>query len=628
MKHDIWKIIFIWCTTSLYVTAGITNLTNMTMQAITDNSCFNKTFTMLGSEIINDVNIEINLNHTWRADLDITLTSPQGTSVDITSDNGGSRNNLLVIFDDAAGTSITADNANHTSVVTRQSETPLSALNTEDALGIWTLQICDDAGADAGTFIYAILTIDATPVSLADQLIIEYKQDECYWLGSSQADILENINAKNAISMNGADTYQPTSTANYAGLCRAGNFNGDNYADVDVAFTLGTEWTMSEWIEFPLANTGQVYHVLGSYAGIGDLPLFDLRGFPNIKWGIYDNTQGYKTKNFNNGLSGWHQLTFTNIAGETKLYLDGTYHSTVALGTSGDVRVLNTSKDGFDTQTLSSNTDELKFWNKILTDEEIGKLYNNEKAGTDYDGNPRVCSTCEANATAGIWGLIGIPADLRTSANKDVSHVFDEFPAGSYNVSANADGWIVMKRNYSTTDNSSSYSIVPYNGTPLEFGQGYWLLSKQNVTWSENTLQKVDYNSTHGACTATSCVEIDMTAITKNFAAPDNDANDHSGRNRNNMLGFVGRMPVNWADCRILINGTSYTPSAADAAGYIDKQVWQYNPGVGGANANGYTTCDDTSPGGCKLEPYKGFWIVLHGKTKNTTVKLLIPKES
>jgi len=627
MKHNVLKTIFILYCFPVFIMAGITNITNNTSQAITDNSCFNKTFNMLSSETINDINIEVDIDHTWRADLDITLTSPQATVVNLTSDNGGSRDNLRVIFDDAAGTSITADNANHTSTVTRQPEASLSVFNGEDAQGIWTLEVCDDAGADTGTFNYAVLTIDGTPISLADQLIVEYKEDACYWLGTSQTDIIESINAKNAIAMNGSDTYQPTSTANYTGLCRAGNFNGNNYADVDVVFTLGTEWTMSVWVEFPFTNTGQTYHILGSYNGDGDLPLFDFSGYPDIKWGIYDNSKSYTTADFNDSLTGWHQLTFTNVAGETKLYLDSNYHSKIALSTSGDVSVLNTSTDSVSNQTISTNTDELKFWNKILTVSQIGQLYNNEKIGIDYNGNTRICSTCDTNATAGIWGLIGIPADLRTSVNKDVADVFDEFPSGSYDVSANADGWVVYKRTYSNIDNSSSYDLVPYSGTPLEFGQGYWLLTKEDVAWSENTLQNVDYNSTHADCVTTNCVEIDMTAVTKNFGAPDNDVNDHSGRNRNNMLGFVGRVPVNWADCRILVDGTAYTPSAADSAGYIDKQIWQYNPGVGGANANGYTTCDDTTPGGCKLEPYKGFWVILHGKTKNTTVKLLIPKE-
>jgi hypothetical protein len=83
---------------------------------------------------------------------------------------------------------------------------------------------------------------------------------------------------------------------------------------------------------------------------------------------------------------------------------------------------------------------------------------------------------------------------------------------------------------------------------------------------------------------------------------------------------------VDWADCRFIIDGLDYTPTAANAAGYASKQIWQYNPGTG-ANANGYTTCDDTGIGACKLIPYEGFWIELHGLTKGKTVKLLVPQE-
>ena len=470
-------------------------------------------------------------------------------------------------------------------------------------------------------------SFDSSKTIKCKTLVSEYREDECYWLGSSAVDIIESENANNAIAMNSADTFQPTTTANYAGLCRAGNFNGTRYADVDVAFTLGATWTLSTWIEFPLSNTGQQYHILGSYVGVGDLPVLDFAANPDIKWGIYDNAGTYTTADFNDTLSGWHQLTFVNTSGNTTLYLDGVLHSSIALSTSGDVTVLSTSKDGFNTQTLSGNTDELKIWGTTLSAEEINNLYIDEKAGNTYDGNPRVCKTCDANASAGIWGLIGIPADFRTAVSKDVADVFDEFPSGSYNVPGNVDGWVVFKRNYSSTSNDSNYSIVPYTGLPLEFGQGYWLITKVDVAWSENTLPNVDYNSTNPACTASNCVEIDLTSVTKNFGAPDNDPNDHTGRNRNNMLGFIGHTPVDWADCRFLIDGTVYTPSGAESAGFLDKQVWQYNPGALGANANGYTTCDDITPGTCKLEPYKGFWVILHGITKNKTVKLLIPQE-
>jgi len=627
MKYNLVKFIYTLLLFPYILFAGVTSIQNNLVQGITDNTCFNKTFNMPTSTIITDIIIEIKIKHSWRADLDITLTSPLSTAVDLTSDNGGNRNNLYVTFSDDAATNITADNATHTVMVQRAPEVALSAFDGEDAQGIWTLQVCDDAGGDIGTYIFARLDINDTVIPLSDGLKIEYREDECYWLGASQVDIIDSINANNAIAMNGASTIQSVSTANYAGLCRAGDFTGNNYADVDVAFTLGITWTLSTWIEFPVSNPAQTYHILGSYTGVGDLPLLDYALSPNIRWGIYNNSGAYATADFNDTLTGWHQLTFVNTTGNTTLYIDGVMHNSIALSTSGDVTVLNTSTDGFSTQALGANTDEFKIWNKSLSAAEISSVYLAEKSGNNYDGTPRVCKTCDANATAGIWGLIGVPADFRTAVNKDVADVFDEFPAVDYNAPANPNGWVVFKRDYNAISNASTYSVVPYTGLPLEFGQGYWLISKTDQAWSENTLPNVDYNSTNPNCVTSPCVEIDLTSVNLNFGAPDNDTNDGSGENRNNMLGFAGQTPVDWADCRIVVDGVAYTPSASEVAGYTEKQVWQYNPGAGGANANGYTTCDDTTPGGCKLEPYKGFWLVLHGLTKNKTVKLLVPKE-
>ena len=627
MKMNIYQYILSFCLLTSYGMAAVTSIENNDSQDIIDHSCFNKIFNMPTSTIITDITIEVNINHSWRADLDITLTSPLGTIVDLTSDNGGNKNNLYVFFDDAAATSITTDNTSHTVTVSRRPEQSLSAFDSEDAQGNWILEICDDAGGDTGRYNYGRLDINDTVIPLSAGLTVEYKQDECYWLGSSQVDVIESINGNDAIAMSGADTLQPSATANYAGLCRAGDFTLGHYADVDVSFTLGTEWTMSTWVEFPLSNTGSTWHILGSYSGQGDLPVLHFGNYPDIRWGVYDNGGGTTLADFNDTLTGWHQLTFVNTSGLTKLYLDGVIHSSVSASTSGDVTVLYTSKDGFTTQNISGNTDEFKIWTRILSSSQINEVYQNEKLGNTYDGSPRICKTCDTSAIAGIWGLIGVPADFRRATNKDVADVFDEFPAVDYNIPSNPNGWVVFKRNYSGTDNSSSYSVVPYTGTSLEFGQGYWLATQSTVNWSENTLPSVDYNSTNPACPTSTCVEISLTSVTKNFAAPDNDINDGSGKNRNNMLGFVGHVPINWADCRFLIDGVAYTPSAAEIAGYADKQVWQYNPGVGGANANGYTTCDDITPGTCKLEPYKGFWVILHGKTKGKTVKLLISKE-
>lgn len=637
MKNSIVRIVCILCVFPLFVVAGITTITNSDTQAITDNNCFSKTFSMPSSEIINTVNIEVNIDHTWRADLDITLTSPQGTVVDLTSDNGGARDNLYVLFDDAAATSITSDNSNHTSTVVRQPEVALSTLSGEDAQGVWNLKVCDDAGGDTGTFHYAKLYIDATPRLLSDGLQVDYRMDECYWLdgaGGVSGDVKDSsgnhYDATSASLASVDSAIKQTCTSGKFGL------NGDRVSvdDTSVLGALTNTLTISAWL-YPTAFTkwsSAVQKVSSDGWNDGFGLIHDNGDGTNIIFYINNAFDGAGRVSASLTMNAWNHIVGVYDGNHVSIYKNGVFVASSAYNEdiSNVSQPLTIGNDYLSTSyndVWQGNIDEVKVWSRALSEAEILTIYNNELAGNNFDGTPRVCPTCEANATAGIWGLIGIPADLRTSPNKDVADIFDEFPAGSYNVSSNADGWIVMKRNYSTTDNASSYSIVPYTGTPLEFGQGYWLLTKQDAAWGENGLPGVDYNATHAACVTESCVEIDLTSVTKNFGPPDNDVNDHSGKNRNNMLGFIGHAPVNWADCRILINGTSYTPSAADSAGYIDKQIWQYNPGTGGANANGYTTCDDTTPGGCKLEPYRGFWVVLHGKTKNTVVKLLIPKE-
>src|SRR5262245_48353340 len=51
-----------------------------------------------------DVNLTTNLTHTFPGDLDITLTSPAGTVVTITTDNGGTNDDVFngTVWDDGA----------------------------------------------------------------------------------------------------------------------------------------------------------------------------------------------------------------------------------------------------------------------------------------------------------------------------------------------------------------------------------------------------------------------------------------------------------------------------------------------------------------------------------------------
>ena len=99
--------------------------------------------------VIGDVDVSFSATHTWDADLDITLISPGGTSVELSTDNGGSGNNYTgAVFDDEATQAITAGSAPFTGRF--QPESPLSALDGEPITGTWTLKVIDDAWWDSG----------------------------------------------------------------------------------------------------------------------------------------------------------------------------------------------------------------------------------------------------------------------------------------------------------------------------------------------------------------------------------------------------------------------------------------------------------------------------------------------
>ncbi|MCO4773374.1 MAG: proprotein convertase P-domain-containing protein, partial [Deltaproteobacteria bacterium] len=101
---------------------------------------------------ITDVIVTLDISHTFTGDLEITLISPEGTTIDLTSDNGGTGNNFTnTVFDDSAATSITTISSSGAPFTgSYQPEEPLSTFNGENASGIWTLVVNDDALGDVG----------------------------------------------------------------------------------------------------------------------------------------------------------------------------------------------------------------------------------------------------------------------------------------------------------------------------------------------------------------------------------------------------------------------------------------------------------------------------------------------
>ncbi|HKQ48462.1 MAG TPA: proprotein convertase P-domain-containing protein [Phycisphaerae bacterium] len=129
-------------------------VTNNTGMAIADNSTIMSDIVVSGLDtFLCDVNMRTFITHTSYDDLDITLESPTGTIVTISTDNGGTSNDSVfdgTIWDDSAGDTnppgpVTdtgfADGAVETTLVPEEA---MGAFVGEDPNGTWTLTITDD----------------------------------------------------------------------------------------------------------------------------------------------------------------------------------------------------------------------------------------------------------------------------------------------------------------------------------------------------------------------------------------------------------------------------------------------------------------------------------------------------
>jgi len=127
-------------------------------KSILDLTTVTSTLNVGDSFTLADVNAgPLNITHTWDSDLDVFLVSPQGTRVELFTDVGSSGDNFTnTILDDECATSIASGTAPFTGCY--QPEGSLADFDGESSSvlesppnGIWTLEITDDAGLDAGT---------------------------------------------------------------------------------------------------------------------------------------------------------------------------------------------------------------------------------------------------------------------------------------------------------------------------------------------------------------------------------------------------------------------------------------------------------------------------------------------
>jgi uncharacterized repeat protein (TIGR01451 family) len=121
-----------------------------------------------------DLDLTTFITHTFPGDLDMTVTSPAGTVVTLTTDNAGTNDNVFngTVWDDDANPAGQVPYTTNNGLVTDHAyvlntlasplapEEPLAAFIGEDPNGTWTLTISDDAAGDGGSLDSWSLDID------------------------------------------------------------------------------------------------------------------------------------------------------------------------------------------------------------------------------------------------------------------------------------------------------------------------------------------------------------------------------------------------------------------------------------------------------------------------------------
>ncbi|MDX2000702.1 MAG: proprotein convertase P-domain-containing protein [Thermoanaerobaculia bacterium] len=124
--------------------------------------------------------VSVNIRHSAGADLDVTLISPAGTRVALTTDNGGVLDDVFAGTTWADSALVPTTDATYVNLVPQPLLVPeeaLGALVGETPNGTWTLEIVDDTAGNIGDLLSWSLEIDALP-SAPDEVTSTFSNTE------------------------------------------------------------------------------------------------------------------------------------------------------------------------------------------------------------------------------------------------------------------------------------------------------------------------------------------------------------------------------------------------------------------------------------------------------------------
>ncbi len=202
--------------------------------ATTCTSPMVRNFTVSANAQVTDVNIGVQFSHSYRGDIRATLVSPTGTVVNLITNLGAGADNLNVLFDDSAATSITTHSANDNTAAappyqrTFSPEGSLASFNGQGSAGTWQLTICDSLNGDTGNFTRADLTLTTVPMApSADLSLTKSVSNAAPAVGASINYVLSVTNASGSALTATGVTVQDMLPAGFAftGASGFGSYN-------------------------------------------------------------------------------------------------------------------------------------------------------------------------------------------------------------------------------------------------------------------------------------------------------------------------------------------------------------------------------------------------------------------
>jgi len=213
---------------------------------------------------------------------------------------------------------------------------------------------------------------------------------------------------------------------------------------------------------------------------------------------------------------------------------------------------------------------------------------------------------CDLNdkLVANRWALIGSPctADAPGSVTSTLG---DDLDIPSY-----ASDWILWEER---SPGANNY-VALATGSEIDPGVGYWIKSLTGSSFLNGGALDVAGTTTPVASDVTGCPSANGCFVIPLISPQGGDTYEW------NLLSHPLAYPVDWAEARILVDGTTvYTPSGAEGADIVSAtyQAW---------SGSAYEPHDDSTPlveG--TLQPSQGIWVKTLPGAIGHTIELLIP---